>query len=130
MTDLTDRMRTCAAMLAAEDFTKWRIYENETQDRLIRSVESLLIEAAEELEKPIEARLGEPMAVIEPPPPNYSINREPQAFWVNDGLKSIPNAPASKNACPSCDSRASKIVQVHGKSLHLTCPVCGHSWFR
>lgn len=129
MSDLTDRMRTCAAMLAAEDFTQWRIYENETQDRLVRDVEALLIEAADELEKPIEVRLGEPMAVI-PVPAAMEKGLENLGDTVPAPGPAWGGGPPSggRRSCPNCQSRAGKRVRLINRSVWLVCSACGHEW--
>jgi len=127
MTDLTDRMRTCAAAIAVEQAST----RHDEVPLLYTDAAALLLAAATEIELltgPID--LGEPMEVIEPPPPNFTIDHTPSAMWIGDDLKPIPNAPPSKNACPKCDSRAQKTVRKKGKSLWLVCPVCDHAWTR
>ena len=123
MTDLTDRMRTCAAHLATASVV--------ANPAAIDDAAALLLAAATEIELltgPID--LGEPMEVIEPPPANFTIDHTPSAMWIGDDLKPIPNAPKNLNACPNCDSRANKTVRKKGKSLWLVCPVCDHAWTR
>jgi len=125
VTDLTDRMRTCAAFLLNDDVT------DEYRLRAFAHASELLLAGATEIDVltgPID--LGEPMEVIPPvvtPPPVVS---QTSAMWVGDDLKPIPNAPHSRNACPNCDSRAQKTVYREGKQLVLECPVCGSRWRR
>lgn len=132
MSELTDRMRTCAAFIVAT-------HENDDLpekkfDLLMLSAmldaSDLLIEASNLLEA-APTSLGEPMEIIEPPPSNFGIDRTPKpGMWIGDDLKPIPDAPPSRNACPKCDSRASKTVRKAGKHLAMECPVCGHMWRR
>jgi DNA-directed RNA polymerase subunit RPC12/RpoP len=136
MTDLTDRMRTCAAFIQARPNDAPMPTEH-----LLDDAAALLLAAATEIELltgPID--LGEPMEVI-PPGPHMMQNIPPvvtlppvvaqtSAMWIGDDLKPLPNAPKSRNACPNCDSRAQKTVYREGKQLVLECPVCGSRWRR
>ena len=134
MTDLTDRMRTCAAAIAVEQAST----RHDEVPLLYTDAAALLLAAATEIELltgPID--LGEPMEVIEPVkslPPLLQVPPDlPQpgsGFWTDDNLKTVLNAPKSQNACPKCDSRANKTVRKKGKSLWLVCPVCEHAWTR
>ena len=128
MTDLTNRMRTCAAHILGE-----KMYlESGDLPPVYQDAANLLIEAATEIELlagPID--LGEAIEIIEPPvvtPP--PVVAQTSAMWIGDDLKPIPNASPSRNACPKCDSRANKTVRRKGKQLWLVCPVCEHAWAR
>lgn len=133
MSDLTDRMRTCAAFIAS--------LEHGTSDRLLVDAVDLLIEASNVLEA-IPPPLGEPMAIIPPvevkpsaPPEVPRTSVVPRAVWTT-GLDTLPppvagNGPPRPRAprvCPNCDSRAAKRVQREGSKLMLVCPVCAHTW--
>lgn len=126
MTDLTDRMRTCAAFIQNRPHDAPMPTEH-----LLDDAAELLLSAATEIELltgPID--LGEAIEIIPPvvtPPP---VVAQTSAMWIGDDLKPIPNAPPSKNACPKCDSRAQKQIRKKGKSLWLVCPVCEHAWTR
>jgi hypothetical protein len=112
MTELTDRMRTCAAHMLAGD----------TEGRAGRDAIDLLIEASNilELRSP---PLGEPMPII-PPVASQTATSEP----------AVPAAPRQgtppprPRTCPKCDSRAAKRVRRQDKRIMLTCPVCSHDW--
>jgi hypothetical protein len=111
MTELTDRMRTCAAHMLAGD----------TEGRAQRDAIDLLIEASNALELRPEP-LGEPMAIIPPPqlrPMGLTDPIEPAAG---------PTAPPRPRTCPKCDSRAAKRVRRQDKRIMLICPACSHEW--
>lgn len=127
MTDLTDRMRTCAAAIVAgapdKPFMEWQL--------VYRDAAALLVAAAHEIDVltgPID--MGEPMEVIEPPPPGFAIDRTPTAMWTTAGdtLPTVSSGTVSPRACPRCDSRANKTVRRVDRVLMLTCPACGHQW--
>lgn len=121
MTDLTDRMRTCAAHIQACSPSELMIIDAAT----------LLIEAAIELEKPVEIRLGTPIPIQAAPGLNAAAAAEYdlKATWT-DPCTALPTQPLSKNACPNCDSRATKTVNVKDRIIWLECPVCNHAWKR
>jgi hypothetical protein len=134
VTDLTDRLRTCAAYILAraksEDPWALEFVSYDTAD--------LLIEASNVLEKAPEP-LGEPMAIIPPvqvkpaTPPNMAQSSIPRAVWTNNAgdLPPVPSGPPSKRparVCPQCDSRAVKKVYREGSKLMLACPVCSAGW--
>ena len=77
------------------------------------------------------APLGEPMEIIEPPPPGFTIDRTPSTFWVSAG-DTLPglqrSGTVSPRACPVCDSRANKTVRKVSCAMMITCQVCGHEW--
>ena len=127
MTDLTDRMRTCAAHLDTVEISE--ILTDEKMEAII-DARKLLLEASDLLDRPIVRQQFEPMEIIPPvvtPPP---VVAQTSAMWIGDDLKPIPNAPKSRSACPKCDSRAQKTVKVKGNQMWLICPVCEHAWTR
>lgn len=136
MSDLTDRMRTCAAAMLTENFDAWREYENEQQARILRDAAALLLEAATLLDCVADrgeiipiVNQPEPMEIIEPPPAGFDIDRKPTGTWVDsNSALPIANPYRSKRTCPNCDSRAQKIVRHYKNRLTLECPVCGQQW--
>ncbi len=132
MTDLTDRMRTCAAAILAgapdKPFMEWQMVYNDAAD--------LLIEASNALEA-APAPLGDPMEVIAPdgkptmiiPPMSLgeALDRIPPLPY-HEGLAAAKARMSNTRACPKCDSRAQKTARRVGDSLMLKCPVCGHQW--
>jgi len=153
MSDLTDRMRTCAAAIMSRN----EAGNHEGVVLVARAAVDLLIEASNVIEA-IPPPLGEPMAIIEPPPkpeqnsllPTHhglaaqtapadalaQPRQVPRAVWTT-GFDTLPPAAAGGNGpprpraprvCPNCDSRAAKRVQREGSKLMLVCPVCAHTW--
>jgi len=124
VTDLTDRMRTCAAHLATASIV--------ANPAAIDDAAALLLAAATEIELltgPID--LGEPMEVIPPivtPPPVVS---QTSPMWVAPGGQ-LPlewTRHRSKSACPKCDSRTQKkVYRTIDRTVMLVCPVCAHEW--
>jgi hypothetical protein len=116
MTELTDRMRTCAAyLLSAKEVLVGT-------DMCVTDAVELLIEASNALEtataapEKVPEDLGEPMEIIQPrkgaiPPP------------VMGG--SLPHHP---RACPHCGAHAANTVRRDGSKLMLACPACGKEW--
>lgn len=124
MTELTDRMRTCAEFLRTCDLLgDLEVRHDMAEHAAVLGAIELLREGADELEKP--AVVAQPWVPIESTP-----TMTLHAHWVGDDLKPIPNQPVSKNACPNCDSRAAKTVHLVNKRMELECPVCGHRWRR
>lgn len=123
-------MRTCAAHIEAKAQDDVAMPPEVSRDAV-----NLLREAAYELEK---GCVAEAVSATEldlelsfpPPSPDFAIDHSPQAHWIGDDLKPIPNQPAGKNACPNCDSRTTKTVRMVNKRMELECPVCGHRWRR
>jgi len=128
VTDLTDRMRTCAAFLLSLNQTEKNSAAHDAAD--------LLLEASDVLEAP-PPPLGEPMKLLEPvaiavapspPPPPV-----PRAVWTTNA-GDLPPVPTGKpsyrppRVCPACDSRANKRVFRHENKVMLACPVCAHAW--
>jgi len=124
VTDLTDRMRTCAAYLSVLDPSDW---SDEVQD-VMRDAADLLIAAATEIELltgPID--LGEPMAVI--PAAARQMPELPGAAWVAAGdTLPVANPYRGRHTCPKCDSRAGKTVRRVENKLMIKCPVCSETW--
>ena len=135
MSDLTDRMRTCAAfILRGEDHKHAQIYSDAAD---------LLIEASNALEA-IPPPLGEPMEIIEakPLPPRGSDERKVAreeaigrltGAWIDPGgaLPTVSELTPLKRhprVCPTCDSRANKKVVRLDAKLMLVCPVCSATW--
>ena len=122
MTDLTDRMRTCAAHCVALS-----LHGRDDEEGLVmRDAADLLIAAAHEIDiltGPID--LGEPMEVIPP------VVAQTSPMWVAPGGQ-IPLEWArhrSKTACPKCDSRTQKkVYRTIDRTAMLVCPVCAHEW--
>jgi hypothetical protein len=140
MSDLTDRMRTCAAYILSR--------KGEWSDELLtEDAVALLLEASNALEK-IPEPLGTPMEVIPPavkavqdmwqaPRPEASlppIDRTPRAVWTTNAADLPPVPTGGKpsyrppRVCPACDSRANKRVFRDGHKVMLGCPVCAHAW--
>jgi hypothetical protein len=125
MTELTDRMRTCAAhLLSTNDVDGF--------DRAARDAIDLLIEASNVLAS-YEVVIIPPVTRQEvqldptPPPPPRPMGRtvEPTTVELEGGLTASPPRPRT---CPRCDSRAVKRVDRQGNRLMLTCPACSHEW--
>jgi hypothetical protein len=107
MSDLTDRMRTCAAHILASA-------QGPTSISLLAIADAadLLIEASNVLEVVATEDLGEPMEIIPPQPPRVETS----------------TLPASPRACPKCHSHAANTVRREGRKLMLLCPTCGEQW--
>jgi hypothetical protein len=137
VTDLTDKLRTCAAYILgrakAEDPWALEFVSHDTAD--------LLIEASNVLEGAPEP-LGEPMSILEALPPVNPTPEQikgalrahaPKAVWTTSAgdLPAAPTGQPSKRpnrVCPQCDSRAVKRVIREGSQLFLSCPVCAATW--
>jgi hypothetical protein len=129
MTDLTDKMRTCAAYLLSD--------LNQSSPAT-RDAVDLLLEASNALEA-IPPPLGEPMEIIPPVAvkpavlPDMAQSSLPRATWTTNAadLPPVPSGPPSvrpNRVCPSCDSRAHKRVYREGSRIFLSCPVCATAW--
>ena len=144
MTDLTDKLRTCAAYILgrAKEDDPWAV------EFVSYDTADLLIEASNVLDM-VSEPLGEPMEILEPiPPPSsnelksgadwikplaYPPGSPPQGVWTTNAgdLPPVPTGPPSKRpprVCPQCDSRAVKRVIREGSQLFLSCPVCAATW--
>jgi len=139
MTELTNRMRTCAAHIlahqTADDFTVYRdaadllIEASNMLEAVPADAVDLLAEARNMLET-IPAPPGEPMEIIPPVAPRPSIEFGlGNATWLAPG-DTLPKANPyrSANTCPNCDSRAHKTVRRYKNRLTLECPACGQQW--
>jgi hypothetical protein len=117
MTDLTDKMRTCAAYLCGEA----KAGDGSLRDfgRAIIDAAALLNEAADLLEAYRFGDSGEPMEIIPPMKP----------IWASAGdTLPVANPSRTPHTCPNCDSRATKTVLRSGNKLVLVCPVCAVQW--
>jgi hypothetical protein len=131
VTDLTDRMRTCAAHLCTIDALE---ISEAKYEAIIDAVELLneasnLLEASRTDWRP----LGEPMEVI-PPQPVVAL---PSDTPITGGTWIAPGGPlpglkqsgtVSMRTCPKCDSRAAKRVSRQGSHRMIVCPACGEVW--
>lgn len=124
MTDLTDRMRTCAAYMLDEAGPG----ETEMQWQAIyRAAADLLIEASNALEA-APPPLGEPMAIIKQKVDEIAAE---VSTWIAPGgtLPGVKRSGTiSPRACPKCDSRAGKTVRRIENKMMLVCPACGETW--
>jgi len=143
MTDLTDKLRTCAAYILgrAKEDDPWAV------EFVSYDTADLLLEASNVLEA-IPPPLGDPMAILAAMPPTatptsidppakvveqYKAARTPKAVWTTNAgdLPPVPTGQPSKRpprVCPQCDSRAVKKVYREGSKLMLACPVCSAGW--
>ena len=131
MTDLTDRMRTCAAYLSVLDPSDW---SDEVKD-VMRDAAKLLVEAAHEIDiltGPIDR--GDPMEIIEPAVLGVA-KLDPEtmkpispAVWVSGGdTLPVANPYRGRQTCPKCDSRTQKkVYRTIDRTVMLVCPVCAH----
>ena len=129
MTDLTDRMRTCAAYIASRPNDAPMPTEH-----LLDDAADLLIEASNGIDA-IPPPLGEPMAII-PPVATTTVTKktdwslDTQGTWIAPGgaLPTAQPGARSPRACPKCDSHAAKRVRREGTKLMLVCPACSATW--
>ena len=127
MSELTDKMRTCAAFILQRegDGHSW------AAELVALDAAALLSEAANVLEAP-PPPLGEPMEILEPAilgvariDPATMKPMSP-AVWTDNQLpQSTPRRPS---VCPKCDSHAGKTVVKVSRVVMLQCPVCDHTW--
>ena len=132
MSELTDRMRTCAAYIlqreARGDPWAAEIVALDAADLLVEA-SNLLAERQPEPEP--EPEIVPEQFALEPfvfPP---SETAQPSATWTapHDTLPGATrSAPRSPRACPQCDSRTQKKVFRQGRRLMLRCPVCAKEW--
>ena len=134
MTELTDRMRTCAAYLGSKAI-------DDLPNEVIEEAAKLLIEAADELglydmqnpptDLPMEIIPPSEAARVAPEetvPHRPAASGPPGAMWYGEEI--LPVARALRGPCPACDSRTHKTVRAIGGKLELECPVCGTRWQR
>jgi hypothetical protein len=105
MSDLTDRMRTCAAYIMSRPNDAPMPTEH-----LLDDAADLLIAASNALET---EDLGEPMEII---PPQTAPRME------------APSFPSASRACPRCGTHTANTVRREGRRLLLLCPACGNEW--
>ena len=124
MTELTDKMRTCAAYIMSRPHDAPMPTEH-----LLDDAASLLIEASNLLEA-APAPLGEPVKIIEPiTPAQVQAIAEFRGTWTSAGdTLSVANPYRTPRTCPHCDSRAIKTVRRIGGRMMLECPACGLQW--
>ena len=125
MSELTDRMRTCAAMLMSEHpFSEMKQAAlNDAADLLIEASNMLSVHEAVQNPEGEPMELLQPVAASAPPAPPAAAA---DATWV--GPHDTLPAQRSPKACPHCDSRAHKKVFRQGRRLMLACPVCAKEW--
>jgi hypothetical protein len=136
MTDLTDRMRTLAAHVMANDAHD----RDDGAGLVLRDAAALLLEAAGVLEESgvgtvvMDQQTAEaldlvPVPIIEPLTKKEDWKLDTQGTWIAPG-GALPTTGVRINprACPKCDSRAWKKVTHQGKQVMLTCPACGTQW--
>jgi hypothetical protein len=147
MTELTDRMRTCAAFLCGQE----KAGDGSLRDfgKAILDAVDLLLEASNVLEA-IPEPLGVPMEIFTPKPPaapaapipdrtlggdNDELYRQThkgrpiEDIYQDPGVPpNIVRGPRPNRVCPQCDSRAHKRVYREGNTMFLACPVCGAAW--
>jgi hypothetical protein len=124
MSELTDRMRTCAAHILARAAKPdpW------AGELVALDAADLLIEASNQLQAhlPVEPQ-AQLMEILQPvPAPPAAPAEAPDATWVGPG-DTLPS-PRPPRACPQCDSRTHKKVFRDGRRLMLRCPVCAKEW--
>ena len=121
MTDLTDRMRTCAAFFISE--------RGKTLDELehaMRDAADLLIEASNALEgaKPPLGELWIDIGTRKPIAPIADVPLHP----IRMADASVDMTPTRPRACPKCGTHAANIAKRNGRKLMLACPVCAEEW--
>jgi hypothetical protein len=129
VTDIVDRMRTCAAAIVAVSPSEgWTALVTHDAANLLIEASNLLVEKQPE---PEAESLADQLALepfVFPPAPEPSA---PAATWI-DARDTLPGTgrvgTKSPKACPQCDSRAAKRVYRDGQRLMLACPVCGNAW--
>jgi len=128
VSELTDRMRTCAAYILdrKNEGDPWaaEIVALDAVDLLVEASNQLSVHLPVEPEAQLMEIL-QPVASSAPPPAEAPIQAS-DATWVGPH-DSLPQ-PRSPKACPQCDSRAHKKVFRSGRRLMLACPVCAKEW--
>jgi hypothetical protein len=127
MSELTDRMRTCAAYILQRkgEGDQW------AAEIVALDAVDLLVEASNQLSVhlPVEPE-AQLMEILQPvaasAPPAEAPMQASDATWV--GPHDTLPPPRSPKACPQCDSRAHKKVFRQGRRLMLACPVCAKEW--
>jgi hypothetical protein len=126
VTDIVDRMRTCAAAIVAVNPSEgWTALVTHDAANLLIEASNLILE--QRPEPPAAEQLALESFVFPPTPDPPA----PSAAWI-DARDTLPGAgrsgTKSPKACPQCDSRAHKRVYRDGRRLMLACPVCGNAW--
>jgi hypothetical protein len=119
MSDLTDRMRTCAAYIMSRPNDALMPTEH-----LLDDAADLLIAASNALETAPQD-LGEPMAIIPPQPTPRQADATSQLTAASNLFGTLPDHP---RACPKCGSHEANTVHREGPRLMLHCPACGERW--
>jgi len=115
--ELVYRMRTCAAAISAT----YGPPDTLAAGMLLRDAATLLVEAAEALEKP--EPLGEPMTLLPAQNAPATPAAPSGAIWGG----TLP--PATPQPCPSCgDANSARTVRRDRSKFTLTCPVCSNTW--
>lgn len=144
MTDLTDRMRTCAEFLQTCDLLGDLELRNDVPEyKAVHNAIELLREAADTLEAAgvglvkMDTQTAVALGIVDEAEEELLrqikhpvMPAKGGGVWLDPGVPDLPTQPLSRNACPNCDSRGSKFVRVRGKTIELECPVCGHAWKR
>lgn len=128
--DLSWRLRTCSAHLGTIEISE--ILRDDQMEAIIHA-RRLLSEAADALDKAIPVTPEGELIIdrlVPPSPPSPQQPRASQGAWIGDDLKPVPNPFPSRNACPNCDSRTTKMVRAAGPNIELECPVCSFRWQR
>jgi len=127
VSELTDRMRTCAAYILARknEGEQWavEIVALDAVDLLVEASNTLSVYEAVKNPQGDPIELPEPIPANPPPPPPAQAG---DATWL--GPHDTLPSPRSPKACPQCDSRAHKKVFRQGRRLMLACPVCAKEW--
>jgi hypothetical protein len=143
MSDLTDRMRTCAATLVRNeggpfDDIRLRALEH-AADLLIEASNALSMQMAEDIGKPTDQTtanqalisrlevLGKPMEILQPVAPA----EPPSDLWIAPGgqLPGLAHSGTiSARACPQCGSVTPKKVRRAAKRMMIECPACTTEW--
>ncbi|HZD61265.1 MAG TPA: hypothetical protein VE200_00575 [Xanthobacteraceae bacterium] len=133
MSELTDKLRTCAAHVLAQEIRgeHWAAMIVKT------SAVDLLLEAANVLDG-ADGALKTPAEAAPRPPFNPEVDVPPLpdtltsvgSFSAADlpTVGAVQTRPRAPKACPQCDSRAAKKVTRVGNRLLLHCPVCAKEW--
>lgn len=124
MSELTDRMRTCAAAIeASKKGSVWDLA------LVANDAISLLSQAADLLDRPEPPELLKVPELLGPmpaaPPPQALDGEVLPPMWVGTDLP--PPAPLR---CPSCGAVTARTVKriARSRTVALICPVCSHQW--
>jgi hypothetical protein len=132
MTDLTDRMRTCASYMLSclpidgdPDAPCSIISLRVAQDAV-----ALLIEASNALTEKIPVPDLGPPVEITPQSVAKRVEQDLGSQWIAPlgPLPTVKHGTISPRVCPQCDSRTNKRVYRDKNRLMLACPVCGNAW--